>query len=101
MSFFSPPRLQDVVVCCLLFVVITLDFPRAGIAGTIRLASVKCPSGLAFDLERQTCDWKAKVFFLTSIFIVNFCTSYLFTVHINYKQGVQESKSDVQTTKMH
>jgi hypothetical protein len=26
-----------------------------------RLASVKCPSGLAFDLERQTCDWKAKV----------------------------------------
>merc|ERR1712002_1302546 len=34
---------------------------RAGVAGTIRLASVKCPSGLAFDLERQTCDWKAKV----------------------------------------
>jgi len=34
---------------------------RAGIAGTIRLASVKCPSGLAFDLDRQTCDWKAKV----------------------------------------
>ena len=34
---------------------------RAGIAGTIRLASVKCPSGLAFDLEKQTCDWKAKV----------------------------------------
>ena len=36
-------------------------FPRAGIAGTIRLASVKCPSGLGFDLEKQTCDWKAKV----------------------------------------
>merc|ERR1711931_446347 len=34
---------------------------RAGIAGTIRLASVKCPSGLAFDLERQTCDWRNKV----------------------------------------
>ena len=34
---------------------------RAGIAGTIRLASVKCPSGLGFDLERQTCDWKARV----------------------------------------
>jgi len=34
---------------------------RAGIAGTIRLAQVKCPSGLAFDLQRQTCDWKAKV----------------------------------------
>jgi len=34
---------------------------RAGIAGTIRLATVKCPSGLAFDLERQTCDWRNKV----------------------------------------
>jgi len=34
---------------------------RAGIAGTIRLATVKCPNGLAFDLDRQTCDWKAKV----------------------------------------
>ena len=34
---------------------------RAGVSGVIRLASVKCPSGLAFDLERQTCDWKAKV----------------------------------------
>jgi len=34
---------------------------RAGIAGTIRLASVRCPSGLAFDLERQTCDWKSNV----------------------------------------
>ena len=36
----------------------------AGIAGTIRLASVKCPSGLAFDLERQTCDWKARVYYM-------------------------------------
>jgi len=34
---------------------------RAGYAGKIRLASVKCPIGLAFDLVRQTCDWKAKV----------------------------------------
>jgi len=34
---------------------------RAGIGGRIRLASVKCPSGLAFDLERQTCDWKSRV----------------------------------------
>lgn len=34
---------------------------RAGIAGTIRLASVRCPSGLAFDLKKQICDWKAKV----------------------------------------
>ena len=35
---------------------------RAGIAGKIRLAKVKCPTGLAFDLERQTCDWRSKVF---------------------------------------
>jgi len=34
---------------------------RAGIAGTIRLASVKCPAGLAFDLFLQACDWKANV----------------------------------------
>ncbi len=34
---------------------------RAGLAGTIRLAAVRCPAGLAFDIDRQTCDWKAKV----------------------------------------
>lgn len=34
---------------------------RAGIAGAIRLAAVRCPAGLAFDVDRQTCDWKAKV----------------------------------------
>jgi len=34
---------------------------RAGTAGTIRLASVKCPSSLAFDLFGQVCDWKQKV----------------------------------------
>jgi len=34
---------------------------RAGTAGSIRLASVKCPSGLAFDLNQQTCDWRSKV----------------------------------------
>merc|ERR1712045_239917 len=34
---------------------------RAGAAGTIRLAAVRCPAGLAFDIFRQTCDWKAKV----------------------------------------
>jgi len=34
---------------------------RAGIAGSIRLASVKCPSGLAFDLHGQTCNYKDKV----------------------------------------
>ena len=42
---------------------------RAGIAGTIRLASVKCPSGLAFDLDRQTCDWKAKVTLQSLLFV--------------------------------
>lgn len=26
-----------------------------------RLATVKCPTGLAFDIERQTCDWKTNV----------------------------------------
>lgn len=25
------------------------------------LKSIQCPSGLAFDIEKQTCDWKAKV----------------------------------------
>jgi hypothetical protein len=34
---------------------------RAGAAGTIRLAAVRCPASLAFDIDRQTCDWKAKV----------------------------------------
>ena len=34
---------------------------RAGVAGTVRLASIRCPSGLAFDLNKQICDWKAKV----------------------------------------
>lgn len=34
---------------------------RAGLAGTIRLAAVRCPAGLAFDIQTQTCNWKAKV----------------------------------------
>ncbi len=34
---------------------------RAGLAGTIRLAAVRCPAGLAFDIDRQTCDWRANV----------------------------------------
>merc|ERR1712038_1542430 len=34
---------------------------RAGLAGTIRLAAVRCPAGLAFDIFGQTCNWKAKV----------------------------------------
>ena len=34
---------------------------KAGSAGDIRLAELKCPNGLAFDLHLQTCDWKANV----------------------------------------
>lgn len=34
---------------------------HAGENGVTRLASVKCPGGLGFDIERQTCDWKANV----------------------------------------
>lgn len=34
---------------------------RAGLTGTIRLAGVKCPNGLAFDIFKQTCDWKGRV----------------------------------------
>ncbi len=34
---------------------------RAGLAGTIRLAAVRCPSSLAFDIHRQTCNWKLDV----------------------------------------
>ena len=26
-----------------------------------RLASIRCPTGLAFDLDRQVCDWRSKV----------------------------------------
>lgn len=25
------------------------------------LKQITCPSGLAFDIEKQTCDWKVKV----------------------------------------
>lgn len=34
---------------------------NAGENGVTRLASVKCPTGLAFDIERQTCDWRTNV----------------------------------------
>lgn len=34
---------------------------RAGASGSIRLATVKCPYSLAFDLDRQVCDWRIKV----------------------------------------
>ena len=34
---------------------------KAGSVGEIRLAELKCPQGLAFDLHLQTCDWKANV----------------------------------------
>jgi len=34
---------------------------QAGLTGAIRLAGVKCPNGLAFDIFKQTCDWKGRV----------------------------------------
>jgi len=46
---------------CTLFLSLIYRCDRAGLAGTIRLAAVRCPTGLAFDIDRQTCDWKAKV----------------------------------------
>lgn len=33
----------------------------AGENGVTRLAHVKCPVSLAFDVFRQTCDWKSNV----------------------------------------
>ena len=34
---------------------------RSGVAGTVRLAHIRCPAGGAYDIDRQTCDWKSKV----------------------------------------
>jgi len=34
---------------------------QAGENGITRLAGVRCPQGLAFDIDRQTCDWKTRV----------------------------------------
>ncbi|KAL4704046.1 hypothetical protein ACJJTC_001968 [Scirpophaga incertulas] len=34
---------------------------KGGEDGVTRLASVRCPGGLAFDIDRQTCDWKTHV----------------------------------------
>lgn len=34
---------------------------KGGENGVTRLASVRCPGGLAFDIDRQTCDWKTHV----------------------------------------
>lgn len=34
---------------------------KGGENGVTRLASVRCPGGLGFDIERQTCDWKTNV----------------------------------------
>jgi Chitin binding Peritrophin-A domain. len=34
---------------------------QAGENGITRLAGVRCPNGLAFDIDRQTCDWKTNV----------------------------------------
>uniref|UniRef100_A0A182UHD7 Chitin-binding type-2 domain-containing protein n=1 Tax=Anopheles melas TaxID=34690 RepID=A0A182UHD7_9DIPT len=33
----------------------------AGENGITRLAKVRCPTGLYFDVQRQTCDWKTNV----------------------------------------
>lgn len=40
-----------------------MDFrcDKASEIGITRLATVKCPTGLAFDIDRQTCDWKTNV----------------------------------------
>ena len=34
---------------------------KASENGVTRLAGVRCPNALAFDIERQTCDWKTNV----------------------------------------
>lgn len=34
------------------------DVVRCSVQG---LLALRCPSGLAFDIEKQTCDWKANV----------------------------------------
>lgn len=34
---------------------------KAAENGKTRLAGVRCPNGLAFDIDRQTCDWKTNV----------------------------------------
>ena len=34
---------------------------KGGENGVTRLASVRCPGGLGFDIDRQTCDWKTHV----------------------------------------
>lgn len=34
---------------------------RSGGNGPIRLAAVRCPNSLAFDIDNQVCDWKLKV----------------------------------------
>ena len=34
------------------------DVVRCSVQG---LLALRCPSGLAFDIEKQTCDWKTNV----------------------------------------
>ena len=58
---FHPNDLLRYVVTFLISKLLMRRCDRAGLAGTIRLAAVRCPAGLAFDIYRQTCDWKAKV----------------------------------------
>lgn len=49
--------------CAIVIMYISLLFrcDKGGENGVTRLASVRCPVGLAFDIERQTCDWKTNV----------------------------------------
>jgi len=49
-------RLPDEVDCR---VVVSCD--REEPTGSLRLATLKCPQGLFFDMERQTCDWRDNV----------------------------------------
>ncbi|XP_071519198.1 chitin deacetylase 1-like [Panulirus ornatus] len=49
-------RLPDITDCRDVF-----RCDRSGHNGPIRLAAVRCPTGLAFDVDRQVCDWKQRV----------------------------------------
>uniref|UniRef100_T1GRR1 Chitin-binding type-2 domain-containing protein n=1 Tax=Megaselia scalaris TaxID=36166 RepID=T1GRR1_MEGSC len=45
---------------------LAFDITRQTLTGKLKctksgLKQITCPSGLAFDIEKQTCDWKAKV----------------------------------------
>ena len=38
-----------------------ISYPLEKYTNSFRLAAVRCPAGLAFDIFGQTCNWKAKV----------------------------------------